>query len=247
MKERNYFYRSLVKTIVNQLSKNWRKTELKGKIFFIFLVIAVTVISTWIYKIVHDQTPYIDKWTRPMVESFPGTPIYTFSRVITDLGSNPVIYFITVIGATVLLFIYRTWLPSVVYGLGVPVTHFVNRIIKELVGRERPSVLAEVNAVGESFPSTHATLSFVCYGLLAYLLCEKVNSYKVRMSIQILTTLLVLLIGISRYIINVHFLTDVLTGFVFGFICFMGFVYLYQTLKVKIAHNKKDGIKSIHP
>ncbi len=189
--------------------------------------------SSWIYQIVRGQLPFLDKWTQPFAEELSGTLFYTFSREITILGSYPVIYSVTIAGIVLLFILYRTWIEGITYGLGVMGTHLLNRIIKELVGRERPLVLAEINASGESFPSAHAMSSLVCYGFLAYFIGNKIYSKSKRTLLQIIAALLVIIVGMSRYVTNVHFLSDVLAGFIIGLICLVGLIYLYRKLKEK--------------
>lgn len=205
----------------------------KSIVIWSILVLSLIMISSWIYNIVQGQLPPIDRWAQPLMENLSGTPIYLFSREITFLGSYSVIYPVTIAGVIVLLLIYRSWIEGVIYGLGILLTHLLNRMIKELVGRERPLTLAEVNASGESFPSAHAMSSLVCYGLFAYLLCKKIHSNTIRIMIQIIVGLLVLLVGFSRYIINVHFMSDVLAGFIIGILCLIGLILLYSKLKLK--------------
>ncbi|GGA73568.1 phosphatase PAP2 family protein [Ornithinibacillus halotolerans] len=193
-----------------------------------FILVMLIVISIWIVKIIRGQVPLIDSWTRALVDTFPDTYIYSFFRVITNLGSESFMYpFVAVV--TILLVIgFRDWLPGVVFGLGVFLTHKANNLIKDLVARERPSILEEANAVGESFPSGHAMVPIVCYGLISYFLAKKIKSTRIVLVLQVFFALLVCLIGISRYVINVHYLTDIIAGFVFGFMCLLALIFVYE-------------------
>nr|WP_280922962.1 phosphatase PAP2 family protein [Virgibacillus litoralis] len=118
-----------------------------------------------------------------------------------------------------------------VFGVGTLTSHGLNILIKRLVERERPSILVAANAEGYSFPSGHAMISMVCYGLLAYFITKNLKSAKATFAVQFLFALLIFLIGISRYMINVHYLTDVLAGFIFGFIFLVGLIYLYELIR----------------
>lgn len=42
--------------------------------------------------------------------------------------------------------------------------------------------------------------------------------------------MLVLLIGFSRYILNVHYLTDIVSGFLFGGIILIVFIKIYKKI-----------------
>ncbi|WP_047982574.1 phosphatase PAP2 family protein [Ornithinibacillus contaminans] len=199
----------------------------------IFLMMMIIVIGIWIVKIIHGELPYIDKWTRALVDTFPDTSIYSFFRVVTNLGSEWFMYPFTAVLVVFLVILFRDWLPALTLGVGIYATHQFNKLIKLLVDRERPSILVEANAEGESFPSGHSMIPLVCWGLLAYFLAKKIQSTKVMLAIQIIFALLVILIGISRYVINVHYLTDIVAGFVFGFICLLVFIFLYEFIQSK--------------
>ncbi|WP_231514794.1 phosphatase PAP2 family protein [Oceanobacillus salinisoli] len=201
-----------------------------------FLFITVFIMTViWIIQIVNGYVPYVDQWTRELVEKFDDTFAYHVFLMITNLGSRHFLIPFVSTAAIVLWIIHKHWLPPFIFAGGTLVTYLFNGVIKNIVQRERPSILEEANAVGNSFPSGHAMISMVCYGLLAYFLIKKLKSPKLSIAVQIIFSLLIFLIGISRYIINVHYLTDVGAGFFLGFIFLVGFLYLYEGLRKKIA------------
>lgn len=195
-------------------------------LFLLALVIVVT--GMWVVRIIGGQVLYVDQWTRELVEKLAGSRVYTFFRLITELGSEEFLVPFTIIVVLVLLWAFRDWLPALVFGLGTLTSHGLNILIKELVERERPSILVAANAEGYSFPSGHAMIPMVCYGLLAYLIAKEISSSKKNFATQFSFALLIFLIGISRYVINVHYLTDVLAGFIFGFIFLVCMIYAYE-------------------
>ncbi|AEV87674.1 phosphoesterase [Actinoplanes sp. SE50] len=88
--------------------------------------------------------------------------------------------------------------------------------LKTLVGRVRPVVESPVaHAPGNSFPSGHALGSMVVYGMLALVLLPVFRSYG-RYVFLGLMGLIVALIGFSRIALGVHFLSDVLAGWMLG-------------------------------
>src|SRR5699024_5714558 len=120
---------------------------------------------------------------------------------------------------------FKDYRPALIFGLGTLFAHLLNKLIKTLVMRERPSISTLLDAEGYSFPSGHAMVSIVCYGLLAYFIMIKSQSVKWTRGIQIFFYSVIFLVGISRYILNVHFLTDVIGGFFIGFIVLMAFIH----------------------
>ncbi|WP_240510188.1 phosphatase PAP2 family protein [Virgibacillus profundi] len=199
-------------------------------IILFLLALVLFMIGTWIVKIVSGGVPFVDQWTRDLVEKLDDTYIYTGFRWVTNLGSEPFMVPFTVIAALILWWMFRSWLPALIFAGGTLGSHLLNKLIKALVDRERPSILVSANAEGHSFPSGHAMISMVCYGLLAYFIAKKLTSTKSKLLVQFLLALLIFLIGISRYVINVHYLTDVVAGFIIGFLCLVGLIYLYEWL-----------------
>lgn len=191
------------------------------------------VIGIWIIKIMSDELPYVDQWTRRYVASFENTGTFDFLRVMTEFGSASFLIPFAVIITLLLLFFQRDWLPALFFGGGILVTHLFNELIKQLIQRERPTIWQEVNAEGFSFPSGHAMISIVCYGLCAHYLRQNVKSARLKSAITLFFTLIILLIGFSRYVINVHFLTDVLTGFMLGGVCLWGLLVLERKVRIK--------------
>jgi len=200
--------------------------------FVLFLLMALLLaIGIWVFRIISGKVLYVDQLTRDFVEKLDDTAVFTFFRWVTELGAGTFLTPFTILMALVLWFLFRDWLPALVFALGTLSSHGLNILIKHLVERERPSIFVAANAEGFSFPSGHAMIPMVCYGLLAYFLAKKLTSSRAVLIAQISLALLVFMIGISRYIINVHYLTDVLAGFIFGFIYLIGLIYLYEWLQ----------------
>ncbi|HEX7267410.1 MAG TPA: phosphatase PAP2 family protein, partial [Streptosporangiaceae bacterium] len=130
-------------------------------------------------------------------------------KAVTWLGSDGVLW--TVVGAAaVVLALRRQWRLAVyllVTGAGALV---LDPILKSLVGRLRPVVAHPIaHGTGNSFPSGHSLGSIVCYGaiLLVFL---PVARGRWRPAFITVIVALVALIGISRVLLGVHYLSDVL-------------------------------------
>ncbi len=90
-------------------------------------------------------------------------------------------------------------------------------LIKIIINRPRPIVdIAYYIETSQSFPSGHATIAMAFFGFVTYYLIHHSAMRNKRSIILVLGTLLVILIGFSRLYLGVHFLSDVLGGFLIG-------------------------------
>jgi membrane-associated phospholipid phosphatase len=99
----------------------------------------------------------------------------------------------------------------------------INKAVKDAVERGRP--LAGIE--GYSFPSGHAMMGILIYGLIIFFLTKHMNNQKLAKWYQHAITLIVLLIGVSRILLREHFLTDVLAGYSLGLMWLIVGIFFY--------------------
>jgi undecaprenyl-diphosphatase len=92
----------------------------------------------------------------------------------------------------------------------------VDTIVKVTVGRPRPELDEPiVEAFGNSFPSGHSMQAVVCYGALLLVFIPVLGERARKLAITAVVVL-ALAIGFSRLALGVHFISDVLGGYVLG-------------------------------
>ena len=136
-------------------------------------------------------------------------------KAVTWLGSGGVLW--TVIGAaTVILALRRQWRLAaylLVTGAGALV---LDPILKSLVGRLRPVVAHPIaHGTGNSFPSGHSLGSIVCYGAILLVFLPAARG-RWRPAFITVIVALIAMIGISRILLGVHYLSDVLGAWAVG-------------------------------
>jgi undecaprenyl-diphosphatase len=138
-------------------------------------------------------------------------------QLVTWLGSS---FFIIPLGVAVggyLRLRRRTWRPLVMMTAAFLGAAALYDIVKPAVGRARPPASLQVGGpdTGWAFTSGHATQSIAFYGMLAVVVITWYMPRR-RLRVAIGATLVVLVVGVSRLYLGVHWLTDVLGGYALG-------------------------------
>jgi undecaprenyl-diphosphatase len=136
-------------------------------------------------------------------------------KAVTWLGSGGVLW--TLIGAaSVVLVLRRRWRLAaylLVTGAGDLV---LDPVLKALVGRLRPVVAHPIaHGTGDSFPSGHALGSIVCYGALFLVFLPAARGTWRRVLTAVIVTLIAA-IGVSRLLLGVHYISDVVGAWALG-------------------------------
>ncbi len=135
--------------------------------------------------------------------------------LITGLGNLDFATALTTL-ATLFLFACREWRE----GLGVAAASLSSWLLyswlKPVFQRPRPDLPHLVPAGGYSFPSGHATATAALFFTLAMIYCHHTGYRTGRALVLAVAALLVLLVGVSRVYLGVHYPSDVLAGWAAG-------------------------------
>lgn len=134
---------------------------------------------------------------------------------VTDLGDKK--FLIPLAAAIAVFMLYRRrWKLAATWIVAAAGGGLLNVGLKALFERTRPERLHDFAAAdGWSFPSGHSSGAFIIYGLLAYLIV--INSKpRWHLPVAVLAMTLIVCVGFSRVILQVHYFSDVLGGYAFG-------------------------------
>jgi len=152
---------------------------------------------------------------------------------ITRLGGQPVMLWL--VGVAAVLLLVRRRFHLTVYLLATAAgTLLLVPSVKSLVGRLRPVVEAPVAvALGNSFPSGHALGSMVVYGAVLLVFLPAVRYRRLFISA---VGLIVFAIGVTRIALGVHYLTDVLAGWLLGVLWLIVTAYAFRVWRREAGH-----------
>ena len=206
------------------------------EVICIGLLFAVFSIVAW--RVHAGGVTVMDTYVRGLVKGLQTESSLTFFSYFTKLGSAIGIAATLVISLLV-FWKQRYYAAMIVYPMGILITHLVNKGIKEIVKRERPSLNEALDALGYSFPSGHAMLSIMTFGFLAYIIAANLKSIAGKCVITILMGIVILSIGLSRVILDVHYPTDILAGYCVGGILLVIAIYYHRLLTERLGLNKE--------
>lgn len=142
--------------------------------------------------------------------------------------------------ASVFIFVLKRKKISFIITLNLVLSFLINNILlKFIFQRERP-IDSLITETGYSFPSGHSFVAITFYGLLIYLIINSKWKNNIKIILVSLLGLIILMIGISRIYLGVHYPTDVVAGFVAGVIYLMIFININKRKGVDFNEKKQE-------
>mgnify|MGYP004531506845 CR=1 FL=1 len=134
------------------------------------------------------------------------TPIV---KVITWFGGATCLILLTVI----LYIIIKNKKIGTLIGMNLVIVTILNQVLKFILQRPRPTEFRIINEIGYSFPSGHSMISMAFYGFIIYLIYKNIKNKYLKITLISVLSLLIVMIGISRIYLGVHYTSDVCAGF----------------------------------
>lgn len=156
-----------------------------------------------------------------------------FFKAITILGNGKII------GCLCIMLLLLNKTRNII---GIPVSivtslsGILNIMLKNIFERQRPLLDQLVYEDSFSFPSGHSMATATIYSMIIYLSCKYIKNKKLKYLVNILSVMLIFLIGISRIYLRVHYFTDVIAGWILGIVI----VLMFSIIEEKIQ-NKKES------
>lgn len=196
---------------------------MKNKKMLITLLIIFISLTILIFT---NNTKLFDNKIYSFIISFKSNQLTNFMKTMTNFSSVKVTIIISLLALTSLLWKNKKGL---YLDIVVAVTFIINYILKIIFRRPRPTILRLINETGYSFPSGHSMISLGLYGFIIYLIYQNknINKYFKILTISLLS-IIIILIGISRIYLGVHYPSDVLGGYLMSSIILIVLTTIYR-------------------
>jgi undecaprenyl-diphosphatase len=203
----------------------------------VWLLAAAGLVGFAFLAVFYDQDPLAsldEEVARRVAESMPAG-IEALARTFSWIGGWVGITALSV-AVLVVLARERAWLDLAFFASAVLGSQLAVAVLKAWFDRPRPDVGSAVPLpASAAFPSGHATAGAAAFGAAAVLAAERLPDRRRRVWLWAATVALGLAIGLSRVILNVHYVTDVLAGW-----C-LGLAWLAACLLVRDAVRARSG------
>lgn len=191
------------------ISKHWLKASLFLLLPFIIFAAGISLDAEWVNK--------FDQYIAGPFFQIRNTGTTSFFSTVTHLGGEFFIASVVVLSSLFLIWQDNYVATALWFALQTAIgAGLLNQLFKFVFHRTRPAVEHLVAQGGFSFPSGHSMAAMICYGGLAFIFTLFVKNKLYRWFIFVFAGTLIILIGISRIYVGVHFPSDVAAGFSMG-------------------------------
>jgi undecaprenyl-diphosphatase len=120
---------------------------------------------------------------------------------------------------------------------GAGLLSLISTGLKAIFAQPRPAadqVQILVRETYYSFPSSHAFFAIMLLGTLIYLLNRRVKSKRIRIFVAVLLIITIVLVGLTRVYLGVHWYSDVLAGYCYGGFFLTGLIAFFDHILPKV-------------
>lgn len=182
-------------------------------IIFTILLILFFIIGFLVLK---GNDIYVDEFIYSKIDLIINDRNTNIFKFITYLGSAYVVISLTILG----FILIKNKKYSLFMSINLISITLLQFILKSIYSRERPIDISLIEESGYSFPSGHSLTAMAFYGLLIYYIYKSNINKNKKIVLEILLSIIILLIGLSRIYLGVHYFTDVVGAFSFS-ICYL--------------------------
>ena len=187
----------------------------------LFIILTISVYLNW--------TNAIDNAVASFILGLRNDKLTHIMTLITNIGGSYCLICISII--IFIISIIRTRKPSFTIIINLVTVFLLSQLFKLIFHRGRPNDIFLTYANGYSYPSGHTMVSTAYFLVLSYLICQKIKNKTLKVFVNIISIILIILIAISRLYLGVHYLSDIIAGFLLA--------SLYLIIAFKIIKDKE--------
>ncbi len=167
--------------------------------------------------VINNELSHFDQTVGAFIREFTNSQLTLLVTWVTRLGAGKIETVLALFTSGIFLFVLKEKWKALFLWIALGGGWLLNIGLKFFFHRERPSIQHLVEVGGYSFPSGHAMVSTIFYGMIGYLIWTEIRRRsKTSWYVPLLSLLIILAIGLSRVYLAVHYPSDVIAGFCAG-------------------------------
>ena len=170
--------------------------------------IGILIFATIVVMLLTNNVTSLDNSIYNIIISSKSDAMTMFMTIITMMCNTEFI----IVATLLLVLLIKNKKIGGMIASNVVLCSVINTIIKHIFLRPRPVGIKLIEQGGYSFPSGHSMMAVAFYGLLIYIIWNTKWRNVWKIFTTTLLVILILLIGISRIYVGVHFASDVIAG-----------------------------------
>lgn len=186
------------------------KNKFKQKIIILSCIFII-----WTILVITNSLTLFDDKIYQFIISFQNDTLTNIMKVITSFANPLTIVSLCLASLLSLIWKYKASIYLIIITI---ISTVFNFLTKNIVLRNRPNHLRLIEETGYSFPSGHAMGSIAFYGFIIFLLSKSKINKNLKIFLSVIIGLTIFLIGISRIYVGVHYPSDIIGGFLLGYI-----------------------------
>ncbi|MEX2582896.1 MAG: phosphatase PAP2 family protein [Gemmatimonadota bacterium] len=186
---------------------------------FLLAILGIWMLAGLTEEVVEGETLRFDEGVLLWLDARATPTLDVIALEITALGNWLVVAVIVAVAVALLSILGRRESAALILAAVVGAAA-INPVLKAIFDRPRPELFEwrAHYAGSSSFPSGHAMASTVLFAVLAYVVHRLTTSRSISALAAAVAMTLVLLVGGSRLYLGVHYPSDVVAGFIAGFV-----------------------------
>jgi len=194
-------------------------------------------------EVLEGDTKVFDETIRNFIHEFADESLTTLMNLFTMLGSTAFLIAMSV-GVFLIFFLKSRRRAAALFAATMAGSVILNFALKLIFHRVRPVPFFDTPLPSSySFPSGHSLFSVCFYGVLAWLITARIRNRSAQILIWSLTVSLVLLIGLSRIYLGVHYPSDVIAGYAAAFFWGSSVVLVDSALEKRKKLRQAQGLR----
>src|SRR5215213_2957216 len=241
--------RCMLRRLSKKVKRFWAQVALLSIEMIIVLVLFVVALSAFVY---------ITRRVFVLNKNKLDTNVFNYLQTHVSERNNDIMEFFTFLGthqflipANLSLIAYFLFIKKHKwYSIKIPAIALSSLglmfLLKNAFNRERPAIPLLKEAAGLSFPSGHALMSMTFYGLIVYMVFKTVKHNGTKWTLMTMLIVLILIIGLSRVYLRVHYASDVIAGYCIGFLWLVFAIWLLNKIE-KYSRRQFDPVVEERP